>query len=190
LLVKKKPQTPSEDAISESIEVYAVTAVEIPTVPTVRAESAKKYAEKKQPSAKIQAVKPTSIPNAHYNRVEMQTRRKIATSSAKEALGKLLIHPSRPCDFGKIVVGERVVREFWVSNSGNDSTRIKVQTSGDGVTAEWQVGPIAPGMRRKVSVTVNAKKIQKTGQLQGIVKVVGEAEILEIKVVGEVVASK
>jgi hypothetical protein len=192
---KQEAQVPSTDvaieqeslslvveSIPESGDINELPSKDEPRPPRISSANPNP-AERKLPK-KIQAPTPTSTPNTHY-RIEQQTRRKISTSSAKVALGALLIHPSHPCNFGIILANQKVVREFWVSNSGNDSTRIKVRTKGEGVSAEWGVGPIAPGMRRKVVVTVDSG-IAGCGEVKGSVSVVGEKEILEIKVVGKV----
>lgn len=181
--IEKEAHIPVIDAVLEPVETNSATAVPNvedtvfpPRVKSAKPQPKTTFKLPQQPKA------PASIPNTQ-NIKELATRRRIATSSTKTALGSLTITPSRPCNFAPIKLGTKSVKEFWVGNSGNDSTRIKVKAEGKGISVEWGVGPIAPGMRRKVVVRAEGAEV---GKLEGVVRVIGEMEVLEIKVVGEV----
>lgn len=67
-------------------------------------------------------------------------------------------------------------KDLWLTNIGNDSTRIKLVKS-DEFNVDYKVGPIAPGMRKKLQVTIRPNQ---SGAIKGAIKIVGEREILEV----------
>ncbi|KAJ3227769.1 hypothetical protein HK099_000442 [Clydaea vesicula] len=138
--------------------------------------------------------KPGAIPNTQYKTVELDKRRKIATSSTalkKEgSLSNFQVLPSR-CNFGEIQEGQNYVACVYLTNLGNDSARVNIrQPSPDlGVRIKYKIGPVAPGIKLKLEIELVASLngAKKSRILEGKFQIVTESEIFTVPVSASIV---
>lgn len=74
-----------------------------------------------------------------------------------------------------------------LTNIGNDSARFKIRqpSTESGATVRYQPGPVAPGMKLKVLVELDARSAtiaKKSKEIKTTFQVVTEAEVLHIPI--------
>lgn len=94
------------------------------------------------------------------------------------------MNPSQ-CRFGSLKQGKKYQISLSVSNVGHDSTRFKVKgpTAGQVIKIEHRPGLVAPGMKVRIDVILNAQLGDEESQsIEDKIQIITEAEIITIPI--------